>query len=40
MGWKQVVQTLGVEVIHALSPQAKGKVQRVGQDYSHTKEDE
>lgn len=26
--WKQVMQTLGVEVIHALSPQAKGKVER------------
>ncbi|MCL4466935.1 MAG: hypothetical protein M1389_13085 [Chloroflexi bacterium] len=26
--WKQVMQVLGVEVIHALSPQAKGKVER------------
>jgi hypothetical protein len=26
--WKQVMQLLGVEVIHALSPQAKGKVER------------
>jgi len=26
--WKQVMQILGVEVIHALSPQAKGKVER------------
>ena len=26
--WKQVVQVLGVEVVHALSPQAKGKVER------------
>jgi hypothetical protein len=28
MGWKQVMQVLGVEVVHALSPQAKGKVER------------
>jgi transposase len=26
--WKQVMHLLGVEVIHALSPQAKGKVER------------
>jgi hypothetical protein len=26
--WKQVMQVMGVEVIHALSPQAKGKVER------------
>jgi hypothetical protein len=26
--WKQVMQLLGVEVVHALSPQAKGKVER------------
>lgn len=26
--WKQVMQVLGVEVVHALSPQAKGKVER------------
>lgn len=26
--WKQVMQVLGVRVIHALSPQAKGKVER------------
>jgi hypothetical protein len=26
--WKQLMQLLGVEVIHALSPQAKGKVER------------
>ena len=26
--WKQVMQILGIEVIHALSPQAKGKVER------------
>ncbi len=26
--WKQMMQRLGVEVIHALSPQAKGKVER------------
>jgi len=27
--WKQVMQLLGVEVIHARSPQAKGKVERL-----------
>ena len=26
--WKQVMQSLGVEVIHALSPRTKGKVER------------
>ena len=26
--WKQLMQILGIEVIHALSPQAKGKVER------------
>jgi hypothetical protein len=26
--WKQVMQLLGVEVVHALSPQAKGKIER------------
>src|SRR3990170_396791 len=26
--WKQVMQILGVEVVHALSPQAKGKIER------------
>jgi transposase len=26
--WKMVMQSLGVEVIHALSPQAKGKIER------------
>jgi len=26
--WKRTMQVLGVEVIHALSPQAKGKIER------------
>lgn len=26
--WRQVMRILGVDVIHALSPQAKGKVER------------
>ncbi|MBI2934577.1 MAG: hypothetical protein HYY29_03295 [Chloroflexi bacterium] len=26
--WKQVMKVLGVEVVHALSPQAKGKIER------------
>jgi hypothetical protein len=28
MGWKRMMQVLGVEVLHALSPQAKGKIER------------